>query len=183
MRAGPWLGILYIWQIVLSWDFLPQSSIAPPTSFTITMKGITAFAILAAAATAWATSPPEFKRNLLAKGKQQLKMIVELKEGNTGRNFLLQLQVNCSQYYPKSTGIACSKLRKPVCGTDQITYSNECMVCLRNREKGNQLRKLHDNECVQCTGYSKICTMEFTPFCGSDGKLYGNKCSLCNAVV
>ncbi|KAJ1060145.1 hypothetical protein K5549_004583 [Capra hircus] len=96
---------------------------------------------------------------------------------------LFQLQVNCTKYNLNGAGIACTKEWRPICGIDQKTYSNECMFCFLNRDKGSQLRKLHDNECVECTTYSEICTMEYIPHCGSDGIVYGNRCSFCNAVV
>ncbi|XP_004447159.2 double-headed protease inhibitor, submandibular gland-like [Dasypus novemcinctus] len=118
------------------------------------MKGLTAFAVLALAATTWAASP-------LAKGTE----------------------VDCSKYNQKGGRIACTREIKQICGTDQQTYSNECMLCMQNKEKGLQLRKLHDGTCIECTKYSPVCTMEFMPHCGSDGKVYSNKCSFCNAVM
>ncbi|XP_053422184.1 double-headed protease inhibitor, submandibular gland-like [Nycticebus coucang] len=93
-----------------------------------------------------------------------------------------ELQVDCYKYKSKGTLIVCSRILKPVCGTDQRTYSNECMLCKLNEDQQFQLRKLHDGECVQCT-YSNVCTMDYKPVCGSDGKTYGNQCSFCNAVV
>ncbi|XP_012629650.1 double-headed protease inhibitor, submandibular gland-like [Microcebus murinus] len=118
------------------------------------MKGIAALAIFALAATAWAASPA-------AKGTE----------------------VDCSQYNGKGTKIACPRNLSPICGTDQKTYSNECMLCMQNQEKNLQLRKLHDGNCIKCTKYSEVCTMEYIPHCGSDGKEYPNQCTFCNAVV
>ncbi|XP_045683225.1 double-headed protease inhibitor, submandibular gland-like [Phyllostomus hastatus] len=119
------------------------------------MKTITAFAILALAATTWAVSP-------LARGTQ----------------------VDCSQYSAaKGAKVACSRIYKPMCGSDDKIYSNECMFCMMQQERGLELRKLHDGECIQCTGQSSFCTMEYRPHCGSDGKVYGNRCLFCNAVA
>nr|XP_025748179.1 double-headed protease inhibitor, submandibular gland-like isoform X4 [Callorhinus ursinus] len=123
-------------------------------SLLITMASITAFAIFALVATAWATPPP------------------------VGR------KVDCSKYNTKDSEIACPRHLDPICGTDHKTYSNECMFCMLTQNKGFQVRKLHDNKCdIECTQYSEICTMENLPLCGSDGQNYANKCLFCNAVV
>ncbi|XP_006069475.1 double-headed protease inhibitor, submandibular gland-like [Bubalus bubalis] len=126
------------------------------------MNSITTFAILALAAMTWAVTPP------VSSGDQEI-----------------GIEVNCTKYNIKGTGIACTKIWSPICGIDKKTYSNECMFCFLNSDKGSQLRKLHDNECreVECTTYSEICTMEYIPHCGSDGIVYGNRCAFCNAVV
>ncbi|XP_027627460.1 double-headed protease inhibitor, submandibular gland-like [Tupaia chinensis] len=120
------------------------------------MKGITAFAILSLAATTWATSPP-------AKG----------------------VAVDCSTYSQigSKSAMPCPRHFKPLCGSDEKTYNNECLLCAQSRNIGVPLRKLHDGQCVQCDGYSEVCTMEYMAHCGSDGKTYSNKCLFCNAAV
>ncbi|XP_036750387.2 double-headed protease inhibitor, submandibular gland-like [Manis pentadactyla] len=92
-------------------------------------------------------------------------------------------EVDCSKYTREDSKIKCTKELKPICGTDQRTYSNECVFCMLNQGKGLQVRKLHDGKCIECTTYSDICTLEYMPFCGSDGREYPNKCLFCNAVV
>ncbi|XP_044882267.1 ovomucoid-like [Mauremys mutica] len=104
---------------------------------------------------------------------------------------LLLLQPLCSLYKVLSNKVPCPRMVDPVCGSDGITYSNECLLC-REILRGNNIVKKHDGRCVQvdCTGYVKTptgqeaaCTMDYSPICGTDGVTYGNKCAFCSAVA
>ncbi|XP_024432536.2 double-headed protease inhibitor, submandibular gland-like [Desmodus rotundus] len=133
-------------------------------------KIITAFAILALAATTWSVCPPVPSLQL---------HLIPLSSGNQARG----TQVNCSKYMIEGSQVACPKILKPLCGSDQKVYSNECVFCTMQQETGLQLRKLHDGECIECTNYSPMCPMDYKPHCGSDGTVYDNRCLFCNAVV
>ncbi|XP_074772013.1 ovomucoid-like [Athene noctua] len=106
------------------------------------------------------------------------------------------IPVDCSKY-PNTTNeegkvvLLCNKDLSPVCGTDGVTYDNECLLCARNPEPGAGVGKKYDGECkkeiatIDCSehkGNNLICTAEYDPLCGSDGRTYGNKCQFCNAV-
>ncbi|NXW35633.1 IOVO protein, partial [Phaetusa simplex] len=111
----------------------------------------------------------------------------------SGKSFWLQsMLASCSSYqFSGKTAIACPRNYEPVCGTNGVTYPNECSLCkdfFRNRA----LDKKHDGRCVRldCTGFLRSssgaaipCTMDYTPICGTNGVTYRNKCQFCNAVA
>ncbi|NXD02122.1 IOVO protein, partial [Certhia familiaris] len=110
--------------------------------------------------------------------------------------------VDCSRY-PNTTSeegkvvLLCNKDLSPVCGTDWVTYDNECLLCARNViENGfwgqtnrpsspcNLVQSLLLAGAVDCSEYPKpVCSLDYMPLCGSDNTTYNNKCIFCNAVV
>ncbi|NXD13327.1 IOVO protein, partial [Nothocercus nigrocapillus] len=109
------------------------------------------------------------------------------------------MQVDCSKY-PNTTNEdgkevpLCTKNYSPVCGTNGVTYDNECVLCAHNMCRQGfkpicclclhifHIRLLFLQ--VDCSGYPKpACTLEYFPLCGSDNQTYSNKCAFCNAVV
>ncbi|XP_026714110.1 ovomucoid-like [Athene cunicularia] len=87
--------------------------------------------------------------------------------------------------------LACPRNYEPVCGTDDVTYPNECSLC-REIFLNRAIDKKHDGRCVKldCTGHLKArnghetpCTLEYMPVCGTNGVTYTNRCSFCNAVA
>ncbi|NXQ79199.1 IOVO protein, partial [Nyctibius grandis] len=105
---------------------------------------------------------------------------------------IAQQRAFCGMYALNGrTDLACPRNYEPVCGTDNVTYPNECSLCraiLRNRA----IDKKHDGRCVKldCTGYLRSsrgraipCTLEYKPICGTNGVTYRNKCTFCNALA
>ncbi|NXG56013.1 IOVO protein, partial [Hemiprocne comata] len=106
--------------------------------------------------------------------------------------------VDCSTY-PNTTSeegrevVVCTKTLSPICGSDGVTYSNECLLCAYNIEYGTNISKDHDGECketapVDCSRYpntteegkvSVLCEKILAPVCGTDGVTYDNECLLC----
>ncbi|XP_059501009.1 serine protease inhibitor Kazal-type 2-like [Stegostoma tigrinum] len=50
---------------------------------------------------------------------------------------------NCAQYHTR----ACSRIRDPVCGTNEITFPNECMLCLHNWEYSQNVKIRKNGNC------------------------------------
>ncbi|KFO93738.1 Ovomucoid [Buceros rhinoceros silvestris] len=109
------------------------------------------------------------------------------------------VEVDCSKY-PNTTNeegkevLACPKILHPICGTDGVTYSNECLLCAYNVEYGTNVSKDYDGECkevvpVDCSRYPNttneegkvvlLCDKTTSPVCGTDGVTYDSECLLC----
>ncbi|NXC00004.1 IOV7 protein, partial [Orthonyx spaldingii] len=124
----------------------------------------------------------------------------DVKKSHDGRCKEESTPVDCSTYLSGAKSgeavAACPYILRELCGTDGVTYSNDCALCAHNIEHGTQVAKKHDGKCIEeathlnCSRYPKFrlddgrevmaCTMIYDPVCGTDGVTYASECTLCS---
>ncbi|OCT88640.1 double-headed protease inhibitor, submandibular gland [Xenopus laevis] len=123
---------------------------------------------------------------LLCAARLKKKKNIDIKDA--GRCPFPGYKVNCSKFmkFDEDVKKPCTREFKQLCGTDGVTYTNECHLCAAVKKKTNISVK-HKGSCsikgqmVDCSMFKDVCTLQYEPLCGSDGMSYGNKCSYCIA--
>nr|XP_004664729.1 serine protease inhibitor Kazal-type 7 isoform X2 [Jaculus jaculus] len=67
---------------------------------------------------------------------------------SSAEHSLVSDQVDCTIYkkYPV-VAIPCPITYLPVCGSDYITYGNECHLCTENLKSNGKIQFLHEGKC------------------------------------
>lgn len=80
-------------------------------------------------------------------------------------------------------GKTCNFDYSPVCGSNGITYDNECFLRKLSCKEDSKIEIVGQGMCESSSDGEeeecpKLCTADYKPICGSDGKTYNNKCNL-----
>ncbi|CAI5733289.1 unnamed protein product [Hyaloperonospora brassicae] len=77
--------------------------------------------------------------------------------------------------------IRCSFESDPVCGSDGVTYTNQCLLILANCDSVEEVTLASKGACKSAKPAAACvtpCPKIFAPMCGSDGVTYENGCQL-----
>ncbi|KAM6116159.1 pancreatic secretory trypsin inhibitor-like [Pterocles gutturalis] len=65
-------------------------------------------------------------------------------QGNAETDGAAGEEAACSNY---DLGKGCTKIFDPICGTDNLLYGNECLLCLQNLKRNTNVRIKNRGTC------------------------------------
>ncbi|CEG36082.1 Protease inhibitor protein [Plasmopara halstedii] len=89
--------------------------------------------------------------------------------------------------YASNCLLKCSDKNEPVCGSNGVTYTNECLLNLANCESSEPITKVHEGGCINATtplspyeppSCPDMCPAIYDPVCASNGLTYPSGCAL-----
>ncbi|KAJ0402858.1 hypothetical protein P43SY_000472 [Pythium insidiosum] len=118
--------------------------------------------------------------------------VAKCKLGDAGKDLFIKHDGTCRR---EAAGVAaicntvCADVYKPVCGSNDVTYTNKCQFGVAKCKLGDAGKDLtikHDGECGDTAkralraeiGCDIGCIDVYEPVCGSDMITYRNKCEL-----
>lgn len=77
----------------------------------------------------------------------------------------------------------CSKIKKPVCGNDGLTYENACLLKMHNCQHGTEIKVQFAGDCASLSTLDLLEVCQATcsginHVCGTNGLTFDNECSL-----
>ena len=93
------------------------------------------------------------------------------------------IKVDCEGKCPckRHCSSACPQTFKPVCGSNDETYSNDCLLEIAACESPEQNITVECRKKCPCKNCPQACPAILKPVCGSNGETYPNACMLENA--
>ena len=70
----------------------------------------------------------------------------------------------------------CPKDFRPVCGSNGVTYSNQCLLTVEACTTKADIMVAHDGPCA--APCPEACTAQYSPVCGANGRTFSNVCNL-----
>merc|ERR1712110_440794 len=109
-------------------------------------------------------------KNLKYKNMKIMMIVIGVSTSLRPRPFLFEEEGIASLARPmpsliKECPLLCPRDRRPVCGSDGETYSNECLLKQAScRGRFGKIKKIHSGP---CTCIKKACTREYNPVCAT----------------